>query len=426
MKYDLIVAGGGPGGLMAAKTAAEDGLKVLLIERKKDVTEINRTCAQMFYISHLGATKSGIYCFREPVKLEIGKENNRFIFSTLDFSVDYQGPLRPYYQYPHLSPSGYIIDRYPKHNDKPVTFFFQKEAFLSGLLSSAEKAGVEVLTETMALGAENTRDGVRVMMRTKSGEQTLEAKKAIAADGIESRIVDSLGLNQARQVLLSRLKGVGYVMEGVETNLPASFLLISVPSINRFANIIIYTLANGQVMISTGTSAEGSPNTALDKFMKLPRYAPWFKNARLVRKTAYGNLIRTPIREPVAGNVVIIGDAAATIETLIQGAVACGYLGVKAIEKELNGQNGYQEYIDWWQQAFEFNDPTYFSTVNRYFSLNSLCSDEEVDYLYKTLEGKVGVPAVLIEQNLELFKNDRPELYEKLRQKQKQFLREPE
>jgi hypothetical protein len=55
-----------------------------------------------------------------------------------------------------------------------------------------------------------------------------------------------------------------------------------------------------------------------------------------------------------------------------------------------------------------------------------LCSDEEVDYLYKTLEGKVGVPAVLIEQNLELIKGDRPELYEKLRQKQKQFLKEPE
>jgi len=426
MIYDLIVAGGGPTGLMAAKTAAEDGLKVRLIERKKNITEINRTCAQMFYINHLGATKSGIYCFRDPVNVEIGKEKNRFIFPTSGFTVDYQGPLRPYYQYPHLSPSGYIIDRYPKHNDNPLAFFFQKEAFLSGLLSEAEKAGVDIVTETMVLAAENTPDGVRVTVRTRSGEQIMEAKKAIAADGIDSKIVGNLGLNQDRQVLLSRLKGVGYVMEGVETNLPASFLLVSVPSINRFANVCLYTLANGQMMVSTGTSAEGSPSTALDEFMKLPRYAPWFKNARLLRKTAYGNFIRTPVKEPVAGNILIAGDAGATIETLIQGAVACGYLGVKAIERELNGQNGYQKYIDWWQQAFEFNDPTYFSTVNRYFSLNSLCSDEEVDYLYKTLSGKVGVPAVLIEQNLELFKNDRPELYEKLWQKQKQFINEPE
>ena len=34
---------------MAAKTAAENGLKVILIERKKNITEINRACAQVFY-----------------------------------------------------------------------------------------------------------------------------------------------------------------------------------------------------------------------------------------------------------------------------------------------------------------------------------------------------------------------------------------
>jgi flavin-dependent dehydrogenase len=32
MKYDLIVVGGGPGWLMAAKTAAEDGLKVVMVD----------------------------------------------------------------------------------------------------------------------------------------------------------------------------------------------------------------------------------------------------------------------------------------------------------------------------------------------------------------------------------------------------------
>ena len=33
-KFDLIVAGGGPAGLEAAKTAAENGLQVALLERK--------------------------------------------------------------------------------------------------------------------------------------------------------------------------------------------------------------------------------------------------------------------------------------------------------------------------------------------------------------------------------------------------------
>jgi len=50
MKYDVIVVGGGPGGLMAAKTAAENGLKVLLIERKKELARINRACLQIFYL----------------------------------------------------------------------------------------------------------------------------------------------------------------------------------------------------------------------------------------------------------------------------------------------------------------------------------------------------------------------------------------
>jgi len=72
----------------------------------------------------------------------------------------------------------------------------------------------------------------------------------------------------------------------------------------------------------------------------------------VVKKTALATNFRTAIREPVEKNVVVVGDAGATIETWIQGAVASAYMAVKAIEKELNGQKGYPEYIDWWQKAF--------------------------------------------------------------------------
>ena len=52
--------------------------------------------------------------------------------------------------------------------------------------------------------------------------------------------------------------------------------------------------------------------------------------------------MRTAIRELVAGNVLIIGDVAALVETSNPGAIACGYHGAKAILKELNGQKGYR------------------------------------------------------------------------------------
>jgi len=38
MIYDVAIVGAGPAGLMAAKTAAEKGLKVALIEKKSSVS----------------------------------------------------------------------------------------------------------------------------------------------------------------------------------------------------------------------------------------------------------------------------------------------------------------------------------------------------------------------------------------------------
>ncbi|UCG54991.1 MAG: hypothetical protein JSV32_01895, partial [Dehalococcoidia bacterium] len=83
-------------------------------------------------------------------------------------------------------------------------------------------------------------------------------------------------------------------------------------------------------------------------------------------------------------------------------------------EKELNGQNGYPEYIDWWQKAFAFNDPNYFRRVSGHYPLPRICSDEELDYLYSLFQDRVGNSVGLVAQNLELIKDKRPELYEKL------------
>ena len=48
---DCIVVGAGPAGLMAAITAGKKGLRIALVERKKDITQIHRSCAGAFNVN---------------------------------------------------------------------------------------------------------------------------------------------------------------------------------------------------------------------------------------------------------------------------------------------------------------------------------------------------------------------------------------
>ena len=427
MKYDLIVVGGGPGGLMAAKTAAEDGLKVVLIERKRNITEINRACSQIFYTYKLTVSaalesdtgKPHGDGYIEPVEVECHDTKTRFHFPALGFSLDYEGCLRPYLNWLYISPSGYVINQYP-WNDRPWGFYYHKETFLAQLLALVEKAGVEVRAETTGLRAENTKDGVKVQVEGKSGEETLEARAAIAADGVSSKIVDSLGLNEKRQVYSPEKKVTGagfiqFIMDGVETGLPAeaSWLSWRIPSINPGGSLMIGMSAdNRHTVAAMGIDAAG----ILKKWREHPKYAHMFRHAQVVKKEAFAvdGLRFGPIREPVAGNVVVVGDAGAPVETWIQGAIACGYQAVKAIEKELNAKKGYPEYIAWWQQAFAFNTPEYLKTVMFQYLLPAVCTDDDTDYIYELFQDRIGIPIMLVYRNLELIKKGRPELYQKL------------
>ena len=47
---DLLIVGAGPAGLLAGYTAAQKGLKVTIIEMKRDITVVNRACSAQFVL----------------------------------------------------------------------------------------------------------------------------------------------------------------------------------------------------------------------------------------------------------------------------------------------------------------------------------------------------------------------------------------
>jgi flavin-dependent dehydrogenase len=275
-----------------------------------------------------------------------------------------------------------------------------------------------VMSESAGLGAENTREGVRVTVQTPSGVRTLDGRYAIAADGKRSKIVESIGINKKRKRFApGGRKFVHYIMEGVESDVPAgSFASFTIPSINPHGNILYSMGADNTCVVGTMAVGVASPVTVLERFMTDSRYESWFRNARIVKKEgAVGRRAGalTPVKEPYCGNVIVAGDAGAPSETWVQGAMACGYQSIQAIKKELNGEEGCREYTRWWQNSFAFNTPEYLELNKGIYPVNRLCTDDEVDYIYRRFQERIGIPQLMLAKNIDVIKQEKPELYHK-------------
>jgi flavin-dependent dehydrogenase len=413
--YDVIVVGGGPAGLMAAKTAAKNGLTVLLVEQKRDITKIGRICASMFIMD------PGFH--GEFVTVD----GNRIIFPKNDFSVNYSGRWVDLTRSIRISPSGYTFTLGDgKH---PFAKVIEKEVLLEGLLDEAVKSGVEIRNRTIGVGAENTTDGTKVLLKTVDGTEEVKGRITIAADGVHSRIAASLGLNKKRK-LFGTGGVVSYFLEGVECPYPNAWI--------RFMGSKLRGMA---YMLPKPPRNKGDPplyeviatsRELLEKIIYEWRYSPWFKNSRIVRRRAALGALYMPITEPVVGRVMVISDAACWQEVEIQGALMCGYRAAQAAAQELEeGGNALQKYTYFWKCSFEFCWPGVVERSMKFYHMHgTLFNDEELDYIYRLsmhdkIPGtvnhfKAGIHEVrAYMKHIDQVRKDKPELAKKLEELQR-------
>lgn len=405
-QYDVVVIGAGPGGLMAAKTAAAEGLKVLLVEQKKEITRIRRTCAEALI------TRPG--CDGETVTVE----GEKIIFHINDFSIPYKGPWVEMKQLIRISPGGYriVIER----EETPVAKIFNKEVLLSGLLSEVQKSGCEILNGTIGIKAENWERGVKVKLLRNGSKSEVYSKVAIAADGVNSRIVQELGLNKKRTFYgLPRV--LSYIMEGVTPSIPNAFIMFQGRSYRGyFMPKAPFRQGDPPLYELSGFTEEG-----IKRFMAEGQVSSWFKNARVMKKTAAALSFFTPLYTPAEGKIMIVGDAASFIEAYVQGAIMYGFRAGKAAAQEIREGGGIEEYVRYWQETYEYHNPKKREEAFRTAVGISNLQDEEIDYLFSLMEtsriksyyDEFDAPQKIIKAISKKFpriRRERPEIAEKI------------
>ena len=415
MIHDLAIVGAGPAGLMAAKTAAEKGLKVVLIEKKSNISTVTRACCQLLIMDE---NFEG-----ESVRLSEGK----ILFPNNGFAVDYTGPTCTVTDKYYISPAGHKIHfSYP--DKKPIVIKYDKGLLLQGLLEKCEKLGIEFKNSTVAYSVAETVEGIELSLRRKGRQSTIRAKKLIAADGVNSRNVESLGMNKERIYFATALC-VLYFMEGIKGFEPTA--IKSYFGLSYKSNVPVImgpSLDNENIacLIIMGNKKQ-RPEQVFQNVTAGGALSPLFEKAQVINKLGCAVNAYTSLRVPWKDNTLIIGDAAGYVEVEIQGGLMCGYRAGNAVCQELAGEGGFEKYTKWWQTSFEFNSDDYLR-VAQGFALVPTYADDELDYLFGLIEDEVlegtynqyKSPKLMWDAFLkhrDRIGQERPDLYEKIKSK---------
>ncbi len=155
--YDVIVVGGGPGGTVAARYAAEGGASVLLLEKDRDLG-IPVRCAEA-----IGKDGYDGFLSVKPQWVALKLRGLRFV-----------APDGTNFDIPNMNEIGYILNR---------------RLFDQELGRMAVSAGAKLLTRAYVNGLLTEAgqvEGVRV--KFPDTEKEISAKIIIGADGVESRV----------------------------------------------------------------------------------------------------------------------------------------------------------------------------------------------------------------------------------------------
>ncbi|MBN1440499.1 MAG: NAD(P)/FAD-dependent oxidoreductase [Anaerolineales bacterium] len=292
-RYDAIVVGAGPAGSTAARLAAERGLDVLLIEKRREIGSPVR-CAE-------AAGLDSLQPYIEPDERWINARVSRFAVHDAaghSFRVPPTGP----------------------------TLVIERKIFDRELAARAVQAGATVMAGAAAVGLLR-EDGRIAGVKVRRGKDVRDVGAALvfAADGTESQVARWAGLN-SRPAPADYYVAAEYLLCTGSLRFDPSECQYHVgASIAPGGYAWVFPkgerMANVGLVLSADRAASRSAMSYLEQFV-----AKRFGEAGILSEIAGGIPVTGALKHLVTDGLMVIGDAAHQADPLHGGGINLGMI----------------------------------------------------------------------------------------------------
>ncbi len=326
--YDVVVVGAGPAGSVTARTAAENGLDVLLIERNAEIG-VPVKCAE-------GLSRE----IEQYVEID-----PRWICTEVKGITTY-------------GPDGSAVTLSVEGSDI-AGYVLERRLFDKYLAQQAARAGAEVRVKAQASGLVQENGYAKgVYVRTPEDTARIRANVVVGADGVESRVGRWAGID-TRLPLSDVCTCAEFLMSDIDVNrnyletffsqsiAPKGYLWIF-PKGERCANV---GLGIGGDVSREGHRARDYLQAFIDKR---------FPDGKVLAEIYGAVPLSGPVYETVANGVVLVGDAARHVQPItgggilqaIQGGRIAGEVIAKAVKEQNVSKKRLREYEKRWKREY--------------------------------------------------------------------------
>ena len=322
-RYDLVVVGAGPAGSVAAWTAAEAGLSVLLIEKRQEIGSPVR-CAE-------GVPHESLQGFLEP---EVG---------WISAEVDRAQIVASF--------AGEVFERW--QGSGGLGYVLERRVFDRVLAERAAAAGAEVRVKMPAVGLLCEDGIVKGVVAEWQGQQIeIGASVVIAADGVESRVGTWAALD-TQLPLQDTMVCAQYLLSGIDWD-PACLGYWIDEAVAPGGYAWVFPKGEGLANVGLGVQADRGEETALAYLNRFVEQEPALSPGSPVTLVVGNAPVAPPCSRLVTDGLMLVGDAARQVDALTGGgiihAMTAGRLAAQVAADALaegdvsaQGLAGYQE-----------------------------------------------------------------------------------